>query len=64
MAATQEPYSVPGAPAGRSATGPRAGFWQRFGAYLLDGILLAVVNIILTVALHTVGYILALVIGI
>jgi uncharacterized RDD family membrane protein YckC len=34
------------APTGR-ASGPRAGFWQRFGAYLLDSLILAVPVIIL-----------------
>jgi uncharacterized RDD family membrane protein YckC len=30
-----------------SPSGPRAGFWQRFAALLIDGILLTIVNVIL-----------------
>jgi uncharacterized RDD family membrane protein YckC len=39
----------PSAPAstGSGPSGPRAGFWRRFGAYLIDGILLGVVYFIL-----------------
>ena len=42
------PAPPPPAAAGRRATGgpsgPRAGFWQRFGAALVDGILLGIVG--------------------
>ena len=34
------------APTGR-ASGPRAGFWQRFGAYFIDSLILAVPTIII-----------------
>jgi uncharacterized RDD family membrane protein YckC len=34
------------------ASGPRAGFWQRFGAYLLDILLLLVFEIVVLVILH------------
>ena len=42
-----EPGQPPMAqPTGDGPSGPRAGFWQRFGAYLIDGILLAIVQFI------------------
>jgi uncharacterized RDD family membrane protein YckC len=41
----QAPATTP-APTGR-ASGPRAGFWRRFGAYLLDSLMLAVPVVIL-----------------
>ena len=46
------------------ASGPRAGFWRRFGAAFLDGIVLGIVNEILTRTLHGIGLALALVISI
>ena len=33
------------------ASGPRAGFWRRFGALLIDGIILGVIGLILGAAL-------------
>lgn len=36
-------------------SGPRAGFWRRFGAVLIDDILLGVVFLILVAALKAVG---------
>src|SRR5947207_15904106 len=49
-----------------SASGPRAGFWSRFGAVLIDGIVVAVVPVLLIIigaaansaGLLIVGYIL------
>ena len=38
-----------------SGSGPRAGFWRRFGASLIDGILIGVVFFILVAALKAVG---------
>jgi uncharacterized RDD family membrane protein YckC len=38
------------------ARGPRATFWQRLGAILIDGIILGVVVLILFAALKGVGY--------
>lgn len=38
-------------PAAGGASGPRAGFWQRFGAYLLDAILVGVVTILVAVVI-------------
>jgi uncharacterized RDD family membrane protein YckC len=43
--------------------GARAGFWRRFAAALIDGILVGVVSGILEAALHSVGYFLAVVLG-
>jgi uncharacterized RDD family membrane protein YckC len=34
-----------------NASGPRAGFWQRFGASFIDGILVAILSRVLEVAL-------------
>jgi uncharacterized RDD family membrane protein YckC len=39
-----------------TASGPRAGFWQRFAAAFLDGLLLGIVSGILQLALKSVGY--------
>jgi uncharacterized RDD family membrane protein YckC len=44
--------SAPGAGSGPS--GPRAGFWRRFGAYLIDGILLAIPYVILAMIVEDV----------
>src|SRR5687768_8418286 len=41
--------------AGSGPSGPRAGFWQRFAALLLDGLILAVPSIIIVVALGSDG---------
>lgn len=38
------------------ASGPRSGFWRRFWAVCIDGVLLGIVNTLLLLALHTVGY--------
>ena len=43
------------------ASGPRAGFWQRFFAALVDGILVGLVYILLEVALKGVGVVVGLV---
>jgi len=44
--------------------GPRAGFWRRFAAALIDGIIVGVVSGVLEAALHGVGYVLAVVLGV
>jgi uncharacterized RDD family membrane protein YckC len=44
-----------------SASGPRAGFWQRFGAYLIDIIIVAVVEIIVTIILSKAGAVASLI---
>jgi uncharacterized RDD family membrane protein YckC len=45
------------------ASGPRAGFWRRFAALLVDGIILGIVGVILRVALKGAGSPLALLVG-
>ncbi len=42
--------------AATTGSGPRGGFWRRFGAALLDGLLVGVISAILVVALKGVGY--------
>jgi uncharacterized RDD family membrane protein YckC len=44
--------------------GARAGFWRRFAAAFIDGIVVAIPTTILELALHGVGYLLALVLGV
>jgi uncharacterized RDD family membrane protein YckC len=43
------------------ASGPRAGFWRRFGGYIIDGIIVAIVEIILRLALKEIGLFVSLV---
>lgn len=57
------PFGEEPAKAG-AASGPRAGFWRRFAAVLIDGILLGVVTVILDVALKGAGSVLSLLVGI
>jgi uncharacterized RDD family membrane protein YckC len=45
------------------ASGPRAGFWRRFGGGLIDGIILAVVSFVLAAALKGAGNVLGLVVS-
>ena len=47
---TEYPPAAPSAPA-RSPSGPRAGFWTRFGAVLIDGIILAVFGFVIQLAI-------------
>jgi uncharacterized RDD family membrane protein YckC len=44
--------------------GPRAGFWRRFAAAVIDGIVVGIPAGILEAALHGIGYVLAIVIGV
>jgi uncharacterized RDD family membrane protein YckC len=46
------------------ATEARAGFWLRFGAAIVDGLLLGIVSSILQIALGSAGYALSLLVGI
>jgi uncharacterized RDD family membrane protein YckC len=64
MSFTQE--APPPAPPFTSGgpSGPRAGFWQRFAAALVDGVIIGVVNGILFAALKGAGYALGVVVGI
>ncbi len=48
---------------GSGPSGPRAGFWQRFGAALLDSLLLSIINVILILALKTTGNAVAILIS-
>jgi uncharacterized RDD family membrane protein YckC len=61
-------FSAPEAPDYSTTSGgvssARAGFWIRFGASIVDGILLGIVNAILHAALHGAGYGIGLVIDI
>ncbi|MBV8066059.1 MAG: RDD family protein [Actinobacteria bacterium] len=43
--------------------GPRAGFWRRFAAALIDAIIVGIASGILEAILHGVGYLLAVVVG-
>lgn len=59
-------YSQPGYAQqshGRSS-GPRAGFWRRFAAVIVDGIILGIVEIVLLVALGRLGYFLFIIVGV
>jgi uncharacterized RDD family membrane protein YckC len=66
MSTYPPPPPTGGPAASGTASGPRAGFWARFGALLLDGIIVAVVPVIILViggasssgALIAVGYVL------
>jgi len=59
----QQQYGQP-PHAASGPSGPRAGFWARFGAYLIDSILLTIVNFALSAALKSVGGILAAIVSI
>jgi uncharacterized RDD family membrane protein YckC len=48
---------------GAAATGARAGFWLRFAAALVDGLLLGIVSSILQIALGSTGYALSILLG-
>jgi uncharacterized RDD family membrane protein YckC len=50
--------------AGSAYGGPRAGFWRRFAAAFIDGIVVGIPTAVLEVVLHGVGYLLALLLGI
>jgi uncharacterized RDD family membrane protein YckC len=58
-----EPQQSPGEPVAttRGASGPRAGFWRRFAAALIDGLIVGIPAGILEAALKGVGYFLAIV---
>jgi uncharacterized RDD family membrane protein YckC len=45
-------------------SGPRAGFWQRFGAALIDGILIGIVGVVLEVIIRSAGGLISLALGI
>ncbi|MEY2442099.1 MAG: hypothetical protein QOJ46_1525 [bacterium] len=66
MTTTQEPdpFGAAPPPVAGGPSGPRAGFWQRFAAYLLDTIILGVAQVVLRLASPTVGLVLSIIIGI
>jgi uncharacterized RDD family membrane protein YckC len=48
----------------RTSSGPRAGFWQRFAAALVDGIIVGATSAILYIALENAGEALGILLGI
>jgi uncharacterized RDD family membrane protein YckC len=57
-------WNAPAVPAG-GASGPRAGFWRRFAALFVDGLILGVANVILIVLVSSeVANALSLLIGV
>jgi len=61
MASEQPAFPPPGA--GAKPSGPRAGFWIRFGAALIDGIPLGIIGFAIGKAAGTGGNILGLVVA-
>lgn len=57
----QQSHSAPVA-ASKGPSGPRAGFWRRFGAAFVDGLIVGIPAGILEAALKGVGYFLAIVV--
>ena len=51
------------APRWGDASGPRAGFWRRFGGAIIDAIILTIVAIVLRVAFKGAGSALSLLVG-
>ncbi|HVF76903.1 MAG TPA: RDD family protein [Solirubrobacteraceae bacterium] len=68
MTATQQPdpFGTPPVagsdPAG--ASGPRAGFWLRFAAWLIDGIIIFIVSVVLQLIDPVIGSLVSLIVGI
>ncbi len=62
QSAWEQPLS--GRPVSSVQSGPRAGFWRRFAAAVIDGIILGIVAIILIVVARRVGYALDFIVGI
>src|SRR5450759_2379470 len=58
---TDPPANAGGAVGTGGPSGPRAGFWRRFAASFIDGIVLVIPIVILEVALKGVGYGLSLI---
>jgi uncharacterized RDD family membrane protein YckC len=52
MSQYEQAPPAPSGPAPGGASGPRAGFWRRFAAWLIDAILLGIVDGILLAILH------------
>jgi len=65
MTATQQPDPLGADPTPASGpSGPRAGFWIRFAAWLIDVIAVGAIGIVLQLIEPTIGSILSLIIGI
>jgi uncharacterized RDD family membrane protein YckC len=62
MTSFTEPAS--GQSSSKGASGPRAGFWRRFGAAFLDGVLLGIIELLLRGVLKSFGAVLALLVSI
>jgi uncharacterized RDD family membrane protein YckC len=58
---TEQTFAAPEA-AGTSIDA-RAGFWMRFAAALIDGVILGVISTILQLGLHTAGSVLGILVG-
>jgi uncharacterized RDD family membrane protein YckC len=50
-------------PSWGDASGPRAGFWRRFGGAIVDAIILTIIAVVLRVALKGAGSALSLLVG-
>jgi uncharacterized RDD family membrane protein YckC len=65
MATGQDPLGAAGyAPPAGGPSGPRASFWQRFGALIVDGIIIFIVELILIAVLKQAGRILSLILSV
>jgi uncharacterized RDD family membrane protein YckC len=62
MSSEQQVY--PGPASGARPSGPRAGFWIRFGAALIDGVIFTILSFILKAAIGTAGTFVGIVIAI
>jgi uncharacterized RDD family membrane protein YckC len=60
---TEQTFAAPEA-AAHTTTNARAGFWVRFGASFVDGIIVGIPTVILVAALKGAGYAIALIIAI
>jgi uncharacterized RDD family membrane protein YckC len=59
---TEQTFAPPSA-GGASTTDARAGFWIRFAAALIDGVLLGVVSTVLQILVGSAGTVLGIVVG-
>jgi uncharacterized RDD family membrane protein YckC len=57
------PYETGQAHAPEAVVSPRAGFWIRFGAAIVDGVILAIIQLVLILAIGNAGQLLSIVIG-
>lgn len=59
--ATAQQHS--GTPNYGDASGPRAGFWRRFGGAIIDGIIVGIVGLVLQISLKGAGSALSILVG-